>query len=290
MESLRHWFIPHHTNNHRARILHPSGLLLLFVLLSAVYLLTDWISLYRPDILGFATNIQIEDIYQLTNEERQRRGLSHLNLDPDLTSAAYNKAEHMFKANYWSHSAPDGTTPWDFFRQVGYQYLHAGENLAKEFAFSDSVVAAWMASPTHRANILRQDYQDIGIAVVNGKLLGQETTLVVQLFGTRQPTSIAFKPQSQLATINNQLPAQAVSDEQPLYIAGFTRQPAVNLFNLVKTLSIIFGFIFMAVFTIDGLLLWRRGTVRLSGRNLAHIIFIASLIGAVWFTGIGAIL
>ena len=90
----------------------------------------------------------------------------------------------MFTDQYWAHTAPDGTEPWTFMHQMGYQYVVAGENLARDFGQTDEMVSAWLASPTHRANIMNPKYQEIGIAVIDGVLEGYETTLVVQMFGT----------------------------------------------------------------------------------------------------------
>ena len=74
----------------------------------------------------------------------------------------------MFSKNYWAHFAPDGSTsPWDFIHQSGYNYIFAGENLAKGFTDANSVVAAWMNSPSHRENILSNKYKDVDR--VNGK-------------------------------------------------------------------------------------------------------------------------
>ena len=49
-----------------------------------------------------------------------------------------------------------------------------------------------MASPTHMENVMRKDYKDIGFAVVNGVLAGEETTLVVQMFGAGD-TQLAYQ-------------------------------------------------------------------------------------------------
>src|SRR3989338_7182361 len=120
----------------------------------------------------------------------------NLELNPELSLAAEKKAEDMFARNYWAHNGPNGSTPWDFIKGAGYTYIYAGENLAKDFQNSNDVVQAWMKSPSHRENILRKEYQDIGFAVVNGVLNGEETTLVIQMFGVSSSKSVAAKPES----------------------------------------------------------------------------------------------
>jgi hypothetical protein len=100
-----------------------------------------------------------------------------------LTSAAHAKADNMFDEQYWDHFGPNGETPWQFILASGYSYVYAGENLAKGFTTSEGVHAAWMASASHRENIMNANYKEIGIAVVPGTLLGEDVLLVVQIFG-----------------------------------------------------------------------------------------------------------
>lgn len=279
---VRHWFLPHPANNHKAKLLHPSGLALILCLILTIQIGFHLLHRYTPNILGVATDIRVEELLRLTNDERRKAGLSQLKLDPTLSEAATAKAQYMFEHNYWAHTAPDGTNPWDFFKKSGYSYLHAGENLAKEFDRSDGVVSAWMASPSHRANMIRPEYEDIGFAVVNGKLLGEDTTLVVQLFGTRQSGAVANRPIEIGPTLSPLLPASVA--------VGGMQTARKNWFPLAKGSSLLLGFILMLLLLIDGFTLWRMKAVRLSSHNIAHIFFIASLIGAIYFTGIGIVL
>jgi len=91
----------------------------------------------------------------------------------------------------------------DFIKSSGYTYALAGENLAKNFTDSGGVVNAWMASPTHRDNILKSGYRDVGFAIVNGVLNGEETTLVVQMFGS---ATVAQAPPPQVTAPPVQTP------------------------------------------------------------------------------------
>lgn len=72
----------------------------------------------------------------------------------------------------------------DKFGKVGYAYAEAGENLAKNFTTSDSVLSAWLQSPTHRANVLKAAYTEVGFATMSGTLNGQAASIVVALYGT----------------------------------------------------------------------------------------------------------
>ena len=123
-------------------------------------------------------------VVQLTNAERADLGESTLRRNASLDEAARMKAQHMANNEYFSHYAPDGTSPWYWFDKAGYTYAHAGENLAIHFTDSDEVVEAWMNSPTHRANIAGSQYTETGVGTAKGKFDGYDTVYVVQLFGT----------------------------------------------------------------------------------------------------------
>ncbi|MEX0887833.1 MAG: CAP domain-containing protein, partial [Patescibacteria group bacterium] len=176
------FILPYPEPRKRARFLKNSALFLyVLVLLSFQFYLYQ----ASPRILGFATNIVTTELYQLVNQERAELGLPALARNTKLEQAAYQKAQDMFEKNYWAHYAPDGsTTPWQFFTAAGYKYKYAGENLAKDFDTSTALVTAWMASASHRANIVNTNYKDFGMVAVNGTLSGEETTLVVQMLGS----------------------------------------------------------------------------------------------------------
>lgn len=186
--ALKHLFTPHYSNNHRPSILHPAGL---SVVIGLFLLVQTWTKLlaYMPEslpkglVLGYASSISADQVVELTNAERAKAGLGPLAPNNRLSQAAAAKAAHMFAHDYWAHVAPDGTTPWYFITQQGYGYTIAGENLARDFGDTSAMVQAWMDSPTHKENIVNAKYVETGVAVVDGKLEGMETTLVVQVFG-----------------------------------------------------------------------------------------------------------
>lgn len=199
IEAFFHWIQPRRSNNHRPRILHPDGIIAVCFIIVGFAMLLGFFkgsSGGLGSILGYASDISVDDVVSITNQERSKSGLSQLRYNSQLSAAAQAKANDMFSKQYWSHTAPDGTEPWDFIVNSGYSYRVAGENLARDFATTPQMVSAWMASPTHRANILHPRYEEIGIAVVNGKLNDIETTLVVQMFGTPRTTQAAQVPSS----------------------------------------------------------------------------------------------
>ena len=272
---LRHLFVPHHTNNQRARLLHPSGVSFLIGVYVFFQLTLGWLSRGYPQILGYATVIKTEEIVNLTNKMRQENGLAPIQLDSKLTAAAAQKASDMFARDYWSHVSPVGTQPWYFITNAGYSYRYAGENLARDFADSDSIVKAWMASPTHRENLLSSRYQDMGLAIVDGKLGGRETTLVVQMFGTKLGA---------VAGSNFIVKAAETSEGSP--------KPTLfaNRFDIGKIVSILLLSVFCLLLAVDIIWVVRKKITRWTSKSVAHLAFMVMLILAVLIVNRGLIL
>ncbi len=153
-------------------------------------------------------------VVQLTNEVRAEEGFPPLTVNPTLEAAAKLKAEDMAKYGYFAHTSPRGVTPWYWFREAGYTFMHAGENLAVHFTESADVQEAWLNSPTHRANILNGKFTEIGIATTQGTYQGYPTTFVVELFGTP-----AVKKQT-VAVQETQPPVVALSPIPEPEVAG----------------------------------------------------------------------
>lgn len=153
----------------------------------------------------FASNISTTELINLANQDREALGLSPVSLDSRLASAAYNKGQDMLAKGYWAHFGPNGESPWQFIIAAGYSYKYAGENLAKDFSNTAAIHQAWMNSPTHRANIVKPEYTNIGLSVVEGTMDGQPTIIVVQMFGTPMTatTPVANEP---APTVENKAP------------------------------------------------------------------------------------
>lgn len=279
---VRHYFIPHESNNYKARSLHPTSLIFYIILLFVFQMIISFAKRIEPNILGYATDITVEKILFLVNQERAKANLNPLTVSPELSNAATQKATDMFGNNYWAHVSPTGVTPWQFITSSGYNYLYAGENLAKDFATSEEVVQAWMKSPTHKANILKPEYTNIGLAIMNGRLQGNETTLVIQDFGSKVDSALAAK--STVPVVRS----EAVSKLPPVEVAG--QKSSLSPIKISKTFSLFIAEFLLVVLLIDGIYMWRAQTMRLSSHTLAHIIFLFSLIGAMGATGIGVIL
>lgn len=184
MSLMKHYFIPTKDNNFAPKLLHHRKLHWYgFFAVSLKIALTLVLFAIYPSQAYFSS-LTADKIVELVNQERTKNSLPPLSKSDTLGQAAGLKAEDMIAKNYFAHYAADGTTPWDFFKKVGYQYTYAGENLGMGFSDAESLVAAWMNSPKHRKNILNQAYREIGIAIKTGKIDDGPTTLAVQMFGT----------------------------------------------------------------------------------------------------------
>lgn len=169
------------------------------IMLVSIFTFSGSLILQHTDLLA---EIRTAFLIDLANEDRTDEDLHQLVHNPLLTQAAALKAKHMVENEYFSHTSPDGVKPWDWFKAVGYDYAYAGENLAVHFVDSEMVHEAWMNSPTHRANILKEEFTEIGIATARGMLGGYETTFVVQMFGRPRASSIASRDVSLVRDVN----------------------------------------------------------------------------------------
>lgn len=248
----------------------------------------------NPNILGYATDISVDKILNLVNQKRIEANLQPLYLSDKLTTAATTKGNDMFSKDYWAHVSPAGSTPWVFINSAGYDYIYAGENLARNFNTAQEVVDAWMNSPTHRTNILKAEYNDIGLAVINGRLNGEDTTLVVQEFGTPNKSTVAQtqEPPREIQVLPEKKQLVQAQVQTPVLTE---RQTNVKINSLIlpyinKSISLVVAEFLLVILFIDSIYLWRTKTARLSSHSLAHIIFFGALLGAMGATGIGSIL
>ena len=110
----------------------------------------------------------------LVNQERARNGELPLAPNAQLEQAAQGHSEEMISADYFAHIAPSGLTPVSRVQATGYipnsrVGYTIGENIAwgtLQLSTPSSIVAAWIASPEHLANILYAPYRDTAVGVV----------------------------------------------------------------------------------------------------------------------------
>ena len=276
------FFIPNQSNNYRARFLHLPVLsaFIFFFLLAQTSI--SLFALSRPAVLGYSSQITPEEIVELTNSEREEYGLSPLLLNMSLNEAARRKAADMFAFDYWAHKSPSNREPWDFFQEVEYDYIYAGENLARDFSTPEAVVAAWMMSPSHKDNIINGQYQEIGVAVVSGTLRGVETTLVVQLFGT---------PVNSLSVVKKETPiASSVSKNETLLTAQNPSPKSLSPLLITKRVAIFILGVLLGALLVDKIIVERKKVARLCGDNLAHISFLVAVLVTILLARSGVII
>ncbi len=290
---LYQFFIPHEGNNYRAKALHIDFLTYYF--LFALFLTFGFKIIYARsgDVLGFATDITVDKLYQLTNNLRQQYQLSTLSYNEQLASAAQKKASAMFVNNYWSHYGPDGATPWDFILSSGYRYEYAGENLAKNFLFSQDVIDAWMNSTSHRDNVLRKEYTEVGFGVANGLLNGEETTIVVQMFGKPLAVPLVKEPEIRPNIVKAEAPITAkkpVIQQQPAILAQKTLPQNNGVGKLSFNSTLIFLTFLLLALIMDFYFATKLSIMRITGKNVAHVIFIGFIFVGSLFLIKGSIL
>lgn len=232
-----------------------------------------------PKVLGVSYDITSPQLLYLTNIKRQENGSPPLSLNDKLSLAATNKAKDMFAHDYWAHNSPIGLTPWVFIKDSGYTYVYAGENLARGFETTDEVIKAWMASPDHRENMLSKNYSDVGFAVAKGKLLGEETVLIVEMLGST--SLVAQNAKSEIVP--------PVKTEQSMLLSRNAQNPLIDSVNLSKNLALIITIIFITVLLLDAVVIERRKVTRFVGHNLDHIFFFITILGIIFIIARGLI-
>lgn len=112
-------------------------------------------------------------IHRATDERRVDNGHGRLAYDERLADIALNYSRAQAVRGSIDHFAPDGTDVGGRYRNADYRFTHAGENLAKYTAsagtatetIAEDIVDEWMDSPDHRANILNDDFDSVGLGV-----------------------------------------------------------------------------------------------------------------------------
>ncbi len=203
LNNLKNHFVPHEGNNHHPHFFKEKSILSLLSLVIAIEILFLFQTLFILNRTNFLSAVLPGVLTSLTNEQRLQNNAPILTENQLLVNAAQLKANDMASRGYFSHNTPDGKTPWYFLEQAGYKYSQAGENLAVNFFESIDVANAWMASPTHRANIVKKEYTEIGIAVASGVYEGRSAVFVVQFFG--KPQTVAINTNSNQINTNKNI-------------------------------------------------------------------------------------
>ena len=289
---FHHVFVPGKHNDHQAHATSPGALTLYALFAIALFTILPNLKYHSDQVLGFATDIRSEELLVATNARRTEARLSPLKKNSKLAAAAQAKAADMFNKNYWAHFGPSGETPWNFILDAGYDYEFAGENLAKNFMTSDGVVGAWMNSPTHRANIVNKNYTEVGFAVVDGTLNGEDTTLVVQMFGavsgpTKTDEVSVSAPRADSASAQTEVLSESST---PATTDAARRRSTINLLPAYQFMSGVLLAFLITAFAVDLYHISRTDFHRHRGKHVAHLIFLLVAIIGIFFLSTGSIL
>jgi hypothetical protein len=199
LKTFKKYFIAHKGNDYKPHLLRETGILALLVVILGFFAFSA--GSYYAIKKGKLTSMVLSSVLvDFANKDRDIQNYSHLAINQVLVKAAQMKADDMATKGYFAHTSPEGKNPWYWFKQAGYDFSYAGENLAVNFNESDEVNNAWMNSPGHKANILNDKFTEIGIATAQGMYQGKMTIFVVQLFGrpkaTTSPAKVVNKAES----------------------------------------------------------------------------------------------
>lgn len=101
-------------------------------------------------------------------------------LEP-LTLAARTHAADMLARDYFSHDSPEGLSPFDRLRALGFHGCAMAENLAQGQPTAQEAVEAWLASPEHCVNLLDPRFSRTGIAYAESDASTQSPVWVQEL-------------------------------------------------------------------------------------------------------------
>lgn len=140
---------------------------------------------------ALASDITRASVIAAMNEYRAQHHLPPLREDRRLDAAANDRMTDMEDQGYWAHESPDGRSPFVWLPVHGYEIHFAGENLACGFETTEMLVEGWMESPGHRANILSPNFEDCGIAIIDGMTMrrGNGKSIVVMFGAARTPAT-----------------------------------------------------------------------------------------------------
>lgn len=288
---LHDYFFPHRRNNHRPHLFGAVSVIafvfavlvfegIFFVQTKFVFLKTDFLASVLPGAL-----------VALINQDRASAGLDGVVEDSLLSLAAQAVANDMATNGYFSHTSPDGKTPWDWLDAAGYRYSYAGQNLAINFVDSEAVQSAWMSSPEHRANIIKSQYTRVGFGVAHGLYEEKETNFVVEFFATpaeienKKPVqkNAVLKAPQEIAS-NKNIFGKVLGSQTNVSVAYATTTTASwmkqKLSSPLQTLMAILTFIFAVVAISFISTVFIRGRIEHPHMVIVGIFLAALILGA----------
>ncbi len=235
LENIIHTVVPHEKNRNIPHLLKKEFVTLMAVLVVLLFFVNqNNFSIIKS--LNLTGAIYPAVLADLTNESRASIGLAKLAWNNTLEQAAKMKGDDMVKNNYFAHTSPKGITPWYWLSQAKYNFIYAGENLAIDFTESKNVQDAWFNSTTHRANLLHQNYTEIGITAIAGTFEGRDTTFVVEFFGKPQ-ASPALASTNTRQVSNVQENVKIVDETERPGVAGASTEKFIAVQNISQNTS-----------------------------------------------------
>lgn len=122
-----------------------------------------------------------QQVLTLVNQERAAQSLPPLTMHTACAQCAYDDSWDMDYRDFFSHTNPDGDSPFARMQNAGISYSAAGENIAAGYSTPQQVMTGWMNSTGHCNNILSSNFTEIGIGVRQGSN-GQYGTYWTQVF------------------------------------------------------------------------------------------------------------
>lgn len=274
-DGVKHHFVPSQHNAYRPHLLRRGPLLFLLGLALVAEGTLVFNLMLRESGHEYLAAVVHSEIIALTNEQRQANEAGALAENALLDLSAQAKADDMAARGYFSHKGPDGKTPWAWIDGVGYDYQYAGENLAVRFVDSKDVIVGWMASPTHRANIVKGVYTEIGVGIAQGMYKGEPATFVVQHFAKPSAKALAARAQGRVLGAETG-PPPSFSDSLARQLGRLLSEPRATtawvLGGIVALLALALAFTFVHHIQIQSRDLLVPGTI-VAGVALALIFF-----------------
>ena len=122
-------------------------------------------------------------LLRVMNEVRAAHGLAPLRADARLQRSARGHSHAMLRTQTFSHGSYTAR-----IRRVGVRAPRVGENIAwgsGSYARARTIVNVWLASPPHRANLLRPGFWSVGVGALRGRFDGRTALMVTTDFAGR---------------------------------------------------------------------------------------------------------
>lgn len=212
----------------------PFGQIKMVLLVFALLLVLSFNFFIKVDVRAQDSDqaISVETLLREHNEYRKENGVSELRLNNLLISSSRSKGEIMIDAQCWSHYCPAGKSPWDFFDDVNYNYIYAGENLAEGYYNIDSLMQAWINSRTHRENIIKPEFSEVGFSILYGDYLNNPNNiLVVVHFGSTLDSAEILSQQNPVLEITSPLNDTTTSQSNIEILGNINGLDNARVFN-----------------------------------------------------------